>query len=294
MAGIAFLFAAISVRAQSAAPDANPPAPLPAVSQADVLAALTKLDPAERAALARDPALLKQVVRLTLVQRLLLREARKNKWDEQPQVQDQIERAKDKALAESWLQSVAEPPADYPGEDELKAAWEARKDSLATPRQYRLAQIFIACPKSADKNTVKKAEAKLASVKAKLAAYRQDFAAIARAESDEPAAKETGGEIGWLSDAQIQPELRPHITRLIEHEVSAPIRLNDGWHLLKCLGKREAGTPSFEEARPKLVTQLRAEKMKANSEAYVAKLLRSHPLDLDESALIDSVRPSIK
>jgi PPIC-type PPIASE domain len=265
-----------------------------AVDEAAILAALTKLDPAEQAALAKDPALLKQVVQLTLVQRLLLHEARKNKWDEQPQAQGKIERAKDTALAESWLQSVAEPPADYPGDDELKAAWEARKDSFATPRQHRLAQIFIACQKSAGKAAIKKAEAKLAAVKAKLAAYQQDFAAIARAESDEPAAKETGGEIGWLSDAQIQPELRPHITRLLKHEVSAPVRLNDGWHILKCLDKREAGTPSFNEARPKLVIQLRAEKTKANSEAYVAKLLQSHPLKLDESALIDSVRPSTK
>jgi parvulin-like peptidyl-prolyl isomerase len=264
------------------------------VGDAEILASLTKLDAAEQAALAKDPALLKRVVQLTLVQRLLLREARENAWDQRPDVQLKMERAREAALAESWLQSVAEPPPDYPTEEEIKAAYEERSDSFANPRQYRLAQIFIACPKSAAKPATQKAEAKLAAVKKRLSAYREDFSTIARAESDDSATAANGGEIGWLSDAQIQPELRPHIASLLKHEVSAPVRLNDGWHILKCLDKREAGLPTLIELRSQLITQLRAEKTKASSEARVARLLKENPVTINEVALTEALNQKPK
>lgn len=286
---LVFRVAAIPLEAQGNVPEAKAAGQPQAVGQADILAALATLDASEQAALANDPALLRHVAQFTLAQRLLLKEAEKNKWSQQPEVQAKMERARDSALAESWLQSAAVPPPDYPREEEIKAAWEARKASLATPRQFQLAQIFIACPRDAGKSAAKKAESKLAAVKQKLAAYKLDFSTIARMDSDEPNSAEKGGEIGWLSDAQVQPELRPLVTRLLKNEVSAPVRLNDGWHILKCLDKREAGTPSLDEMRAKLVTQLRAEKTKANSEAYVARLLKENPVTVDDVSLTESL-----
>ena len=264
------------------------------VSQNDLLASIARLDAVEQAALTKDPALLKQVVQLMLAQRLLLNEARQNKWDERPEVQVKMERARETALAESWLQSVAAPPADYPNGEEIKAAYEAQKEALAAPRQYQLAQIYIACPKGADQAAVQKAGTKLAAVKRMLSAYEEDFATIARRESEDAATAAKGGEIGWLADAQVQPELRPHITRLLKHEVSAPVRLNDGWHILKCLDKREAGTPPLADMRAKLTAQLRAERIKANSEAHVAKLLQQNPVTVEESALVRSLPSAAK
>ena len=73
---------------------------------AELLRALALLDAKERAALAADPALLKQVVRLTHAQQLLLSEARAGRWEERPEVQAKLERARNTALAESWLQSI--------------------------------------------------------------------------------------------------------------------------------------------------------------------------------------------
>jgi parvulin-like peptidyl-prolyl isomerase len=256
---------------------------------AALLQALSLLDEKEKAALIADPAMLKQVVQLTHAQQLLLREARDKNWHERPEVQAKLERARNTALAESWLQSVSEPPPDYPGEDKIIADYESRKASLATPRQFRLAQIYITCPKGAPAAVEQKAKAKLAAVKARLNSPTEDFATVATAESEDTATSGKGGEIGWLSDAQIQPELRAPIVRLRKHEISDPVRLNDGWHILKCLDKREAHTPTLDEARPALVQQLRAAKTRSNSEAYVSRLLQSNPLELDLSSLTGSM-----
>jgi parvulin-like peptidyl-prolyl isomerase len=261
----------------------------------DLRRALSLLDAKEKAALAADPALLKQVVQLTHAQQLLLREARAANWHERPEVKAKLERARDTALAESWLQSIAEPPPDYPGEAELKAAYEARKTSLSRPRQYRLAQIFIACPKGSPAAAEHKAKAKLAAVQKRLDSPTEDFATVATAESEDPASAGRGGEIGWLSDAQIQPELRAPIVRLRKHGISDAVRLNDGWHILKCLDKREAHTPAYEDARPALIQELRAAKTKADSEAHVARLLEANPLKMDDQfpgRILDSDAPA--
>jgi parvulin-like peptidyl-prolyl isomerase len=257
----------------------------PKVKADEVMASVALLDAREQAALAEDPALLKQLVQLTLGQRLLLHEARAAGWNERQEVKAKIERAKDTVLAESWLQSVSAPPPEYPDEAEIKEAYEAQKAALATPRQFRIAQIFIACPPNSDKSATRKAEAKLAAVTKKLAAYEIDFATIARTDSEDTASVSNGGEIGWLAEAQVQPELRPLITRLMKHEMSKPVRLADGWHILKCLDRREAGTPTLQEVRSRIATQLRAAKTKANREAYVAKLLEANPVTVDEAEL---------
>lgn len=246
-------------------------APLPLLWAQD----RAELTPAEQSVLESNPALKEQYLQLTRAQQLLLAEARNAKWHEQPEVQLRMERARDKALAESWLESVAAPPPDFPSEAELQAAWEQRKTAFATPRQYRLAQIFIACPAGADKAVTAKAEARLAAVKKRLAGAGEDFATIARSESEDKSSAPAGGEIGWLSDSQIQPGIRAAVVRLRKHEISAPIRLNDGWHILKCLDRREARAPSLEDCRAVLAQQLRAERMKANSEAYVTRLLQN-------------------
>src|SRR5690606_797979 len=77
----------------------------------EVKTALARLDPREQEAVTRDPALLNQVVRMLLVQRLMLNEALGKKWEQTPKVQAAIERAKENAITESYLQSISEPPA---------------------------------------------------------------------------------------------------------------------------------------------------------------------------------------
>src|SRR5690606_28530193 len=94
-----------------------------------------------------------------------------------------------------------------------------------------------------------------------------------------------GGEIGWLAETQILPEIREKVSTLKVNALSEPIRLNDGWHLIKVLDIREPYTPSLEQVRGQLAAQLRAEKTRANSQAYLAKLLQENPLAINELAL---------
>jgi parvulin-like peptidyl-prolyl isomerase len=251
----------------------------------EIRASIDSLDARDQAALARDPSLLNQTVRTLLMRRVVLKEALAKHWDTEPAVATLIQRARDNAIVESYLQSVSKPPASYPSETELQAAYEARKSQLLVPRQFRIAQIYVALPKNADKATIEKAQAKLEAVKKGLHQPGTDFATVAKAQSEEPESAMRGGELGWLTENQIQPEVRSQLGSLTKNSISEPIRLDDGWHILKVIDLKEAYTPALDEIRAPLVQQLRNEKTQANSQAYLAKLLQQTPVAINELAL---------
>lgn len=221
----------------------------------EVRASLETLDARQLAAVSQDPALLEQVVRSFIVQRLVLRQALEKKWDEDPAVVARLQRARDSALTESYLDSVSQPPAHYPEEAELAKAYEQRKAALLIPRSFLFSQVFVA-------GTDDKARKQAA------AAGDSDFT-----------------EIGWLTENQIQPEIRTHLPALKPQAVSKPVQLKDGWHVFKVLAVREPHTPALDEVRAQLRLTLRQERQRENSQAWLAAFLKDNPLTLDPAAL---------
>jgi parvulin-like peptidyl-prolyl isomerase len=258
----------------------------------DIRPYLEKLGVREQAALQANPQLLTQFVRSVLVQQLLLKEALAKNWDKQAEVTAAVERAKENTIAESFLVSVSEVPANFPAEEDIQKAYEANKASLLVPRQYRLAQIFIAAPKAGDKAASDKTLARVAAVKETL--RKGDFAAVAKADSDEKASAERGGEIGWLTETQIQPEIRTQVGNLSKDQVSEAIRLSDGWHFIKVIDIKEPFTPTLDQVKPQIAQQLRAARAKANSEAYLAGLLQKNRVAINEIALGELLPKSVK
>jgi len=254
--------------------------------KADELRALLgNLDPRDRAALARDPALLNRTVRAVLVQRLVLQEALAKQWDKQPAVATQLERLRQNALVESYLDAEAVAPAGYPSDAELQSAYDSNRAAFLVPRQFRLSQIFIGAPKSPNKDETDKAQAKLDTVVKKLRQPESDFAALAKTLSEEPDSAVRGGEIGWLPETRIQPEIRLHALGLAKDVVSEPIRLEDGWHIIKILDVKEAYTAPLTEIREQLVAQLRTERAKVERQSYLARLLQQSPISVNELAV---------
>jgi peptidylprolyl isomerase len=259
------------------------------ISAEEVRAYVGALGAREQAALAKDPALLSQTVRMLLANRLVLQEVLAKKWDQQPNIAAQLDRVRESAVVEIYLQSVSTPADGYPGEEDLQKVYEANRSALLVPRQFQLAQIFVAAPKESDKAAEDKAKKKLDEILGKLKAPSADFGAIARAEGE---AKD-GGDLGWVAENQIRPEIKAQVIGLARNAVSEPIRLDDGWHILKLLDTKAAYTRTLPEVRDQLVQQMRSERATMMRRAYLAELLKEHPPILNELALsnlLDSVR----
>jgi parvulin-like peptidyl-prolyl isomerase len=254
------------------------------VSVDEIRGYVASLGGRERDALTQQPALLNQAVRALLANRLVLQEVKAKKWDQQANVAAQLDRVRDSALVELYLQAASTPPASFPSDDELQKVYDANRAAFLMPRQFQLAQIFVAAPKDTDKATDDKAKAGLEDIQRKLKAGA-DFAALAT-EGGAP----NGGNLGWLAENQVRPEIRTQVMGLAKSATSEPIRLDDGWHILKLVDTKASYTRTLPEVHDQLVQEMRAERAKMLRQAYLGELLKQHPPVLNElalSALID-------
>jgi peptidylprolyl isomerase len=241
----------------------------------EILESLGGLGTVEKEALAHDPAALNKLLRSMLVQRVIYQQAVEVKWDQEPAIQPLLKSTREAAITDSYLKHISRPPEGYPDETELRKAYEASRAELTVPRSFRLAQIFI----SAGSDQL------LAEVKKRLKADPAGFGRIAREMSEEKESAAREGEIGWLNERQIQPEIFEQLPKLSLNVVSEPVRLKDGWHILKVLDVREPFTPIFDQVRVQLAQRLRAEKIRVGMQAYVAETLQKHPVAINEVAL---------
>jgi len=255
------------------------------VTTSDIKQSLAELAAANGASPATDAAALGQYARSILLQKLILKQAKDGKWDEQPEVISKLVRARELAIVESWIAAKSTPPKDYPSDAEVRDAYEANKGKLVVPKSYLMAQIYIGVAESASDEATATAKAKLDKVLASLSKAKADFAEIAKTFSEEGSSASKGGEIGWLTEAQIQPEIRKQLPELSRGTVSAPLRLKDGWHIIKILDLKESRTATFDEVRDNLVTRLRSEQSLTMRKMLMMELIKAHPLAINEIEL---------
>jgi parvulin-like peptidyl-prolyl isomerase len=76
----------------------------------------------------------------------------------------------------------------------------------------------------------------------------EDFATVAKEVSIEPAAKESGGDLGFFGPGQMVPEFEQAAFALADGEISQPVQTQFGWHIIKTIERRPSETVSPEAA----------------------------------------------
>lgn len=66
----------------------------------------------------------------------------------------------------------------------------------------------------------------------------EDFAALARAHSDDTGSAAGGGDLGWTNPGQMVPEFEKAMNALKPDQLSQPVRSPFGQHLIQVLGRR--------------------------------------------------------
>ena len=242
------------------------------------------LNPQQREQAAKDPKVMLQVVRSAIGRKIVLEEAAKQAWDKKPDVAAQIARARDEVVLATYLRSVGTPPATYPTEEEVRAAYDGNRDRFMVPRQYHIAQIFIAEKPDETKEDAAAREKKARDVARKAKAKGADFAALASSNSDDATTVQKGGDLGWLPETQLMPEILGAVKAVGEKGVTDPIRVAGGWHILAVLGTKPAEARPLDQVHDQLVAFLRETKTNQNDQAYVEKLLDDRHLTVNETA----------
>lgn len=254
-------------------------APQASVTQADIETLLKSLNPDGRTRLAADPGAMDQLVRSTLAQKAVLAEAKAKGWDKQPQVRTALEQAQRDVVVRSYLASVNAPPADYPSDAEIQSAYDQNQSAFTVPRALHLAQIYLEAPANSDAATLEKIRKQAADLAGR--ARSGDFAALAKANSQDKTSAANGGDMGVVPETMLLPAIRQAADALKPGQVSAPVQTSTGFHVVKLIDVKAATLRPLADVKEQIRTTLRAQRLQQNVQAYVAKLAGNTPINED-------------
>ena len=252
---------------------------------ADLKRLIDALSPDARRQLSTDLGALDRLVREELVRQTILAEARQQGWDKKPEVQLLMERAREQALLQSYVSSFARPASAYPSEDEIKGFYDASKASFTVPAEYQLAQIFIASPDTLDKAAAAAAQKKAADIAARVQKAPNDFAKIAREASEHKDSAGKGGDLGWVPEPQLVPEVRSVVVRMTKGEVSAPIRTAGGWHIVRLVDRKASSAKPLADVRDQIANTMRMRRAQDVERRYIEDLLSKSAVNINQPEL---------
>ena len=173
-------------------------------------------------------------------------------------------------------------------EDELRAAYDARLAQYTEEEKIHARHILIRVAPNASESEVKKAEEEIKALEARIRGG-EDFAEVAKSGQDGTAGQ--GGDLGWFTAGQMVPEFSKAAFALKDGEVSAPVRTQFGFHLIKKEGHQDAVTHSFDEVkdslRAELATEAASHGLEEKADAVLAQALAGK--SMEEAAKAASV-----
>ncbi len=160
-------------------------------------------------------------------------------------------------------------PAPAPIDDAtLQQRYDDQKARYVEPEQREASHILLNVPANATPAQEKAVQAKAAELAAKARAPGADFAALAKANSEDAGSKELGGDLGWLTEKALdQKAFATALFALKPGQVSDPVRTQEGWHVILLRGVRPGRTIPFAQMRAQLEADaLKEEREKAFSD----------------------------
>jgi peptidyl-prolyl cis-trans isomerase SurA len=156
---------------------------------------------------------------------------------------------------------------------DVKGRYDRISGQSNTVTEIRVRHMLVGLPDKATAEQEKDAQRRASDLVAR-ARGGEDFAALAKANSDDPATKNGGGDLGWYKRGELPTEWEEVLFAMAENEVRGPIRGPRGLHVFQVIElKRESARP-FDEIKDQLREQLFGEEMEKQTKVWVDELRR--------------------
>jgi peptidyl-prolyl cis-trans isomerase D len=144
---------------------------------------------------------------------------------------------------------------------EILEAYNKNKARFGTPEKRSASHILVAVPKDAKPEADAAAKAKAQAILAEVQKAPNDFAKIAKAQSQDPGSAELGGDLGVVEKGLFDKPVEDAIFALKEGQTSGLVRSSFGYHIVKVTKVVPAALKSLEEAKPEIVAELKKTKL---------------------------------
>jgi peptidyl-prolyl cis-trans isomerase C len=224
-----------------------------------------------------NPAARRQVAEQLGQLLAVAQEARKRKLDESPAIKQMMFIQSNQVLANELQKQVARDI--NPGEADLRAYYDAHKGEYEQVKASHILIRFKGSPVPVRPNekdlTDEEALAKAQDIVKKLKAGG-DFAALAKAESDDTGTGENGGQLPPFGRGQMVKEFEEAVFVQPVGKVSDPVKTKFGYHIIKV---EEHTNKTFEQSRDDIEKKLKPEMTREAMD----KIEKQTPVVLDDN-----------
>jgi len=175
-----------------------------------------------------------------------------------------------------------------PTEDEVKAAYQARTDRYKEEEKRRASHILIRAAKDAPEAEIKAARAKADDLLAQAKKAPNDFARLAKQNSQDPGSAEKGGDLDWFGRGMMVKPFEDAAFALKDGQLSEVVRSDFGFHIIRLTGIRAERVKPLDEVRAEIVGELKNE---AANKKYVEAAEAFGNVVYEQA---DSLKPAIE
>ncbi len=158
--------------------------------------------------------------------------------------------------------------------DEEARKWFAENQSaIALPERVEARHIFIPTLDHPPEDAKQRLAEALTALTA-LTDKKKDFATLAKELSEDPATKDSGGALGWMTRDRLPADFAAPVFSL-ETNKPALIRTKLGWHLVEVTARKPAEPRAYEPAKPEIFAALETLKRRRAGEDFRKSLRNS-------------------
>ena len=173
-----------------------------------------------------------------------------------------------------------------PDDAVLKDRYEKEKSRFVSAEQRLASHVLIKVGGKGGPDDQKAALAKAEDI-AKQAKEGKDFAALAKADSQDLGSRNQGGDLGWLDKGTTEEAFETALFALNKGDISQPVLTSEGYHVIQLRDIRPGKTRSFEEVKPELAKEYSAterDRVYADKAGRLTDLTYQDPSSLESAA----------
>lgn len=138
-------------------------------------------------------------------------------------------------------------------DDEARKWFDENQTSISLPVRIEARHIFIPTLDHPPEEAKQKLDAALSALTEK----KKDFPTLAKEISEDPATKDSGGSLGWMTRDRLPADFAAPVFSL---ETNKPtlVRTKLGWHLVEVTARKPAEPRAFDQAKPEIIAALEA------------------------------------
>ncbi|WP_172198697.1 SurA N-terminal domain-containing protein [Niveibacterium sp. COAC-50] len=142
-------------------------------------------------------------------------------------------------------------------DDEIRKQYDANKDRYSAPEERRARHILIEAAKDAGASKRAAAKEKAEALLKQLQQKPDSFAALAKANSQDPGSAANGGDLGFFGRGAMVKPFEDAAYSLKPGQLSGVVETDYGYHIIRLEEVRGGGTKSFDQAKAEIAQELK-------------------------------------